>query len=306
MPAVCATGTRTPDRRADDPPLYSPGLSFQAHPAARNVADIEPSGRRAHHGAGSAGARSSVARTSTQGPGPWVCETPLVPEPDQAPGQGGPEAKTHGDPGAVDRGMLALLARRDAELAGGAVLVGWKIGFNTPAIQAHFGLDDPVVGYLTDTGVTSDCSSVTLAGWTAPAVEVELALRVGEDGGVAGIAPALELVDLDMPMADIEPVLAGNVCQRGVVFGDEVPGVDPWKVAVAVTKGGALVANGRPVEDPEETIAFVRRFLADHGAMLEPGQRIIAGSMVAPIAVAPGDELNVEFGPLGGLSVRFT
>ena len=201
--------------------------------------------------------------------------------------------------------MRALLARREAELAGGAAVVGWKIGFNTPAIQAHFGLSDPVVGYLTDTGVTPDGSTVTLAGWAAPAVEVELALRVGEDGGVAGIGPALELVDLDMPLADIEPVLAANVCQRGVVFGAEVPGVDPWSVAVAVTKAGALVAGGRPVEDPAETVAFVRRFLADHGATLETGHRIIAGSMVAPVAVAPGDELRVDFGPLGALGVRF-
>jgi 2-keto-4-pentenoate hydratase len=228
-----------------------------------------------------------------------------VPESDQAAGRDRPESSTTGGAGAVERGMRALLGRRDAELAGGAAVVGWKIGFNTPAIQAHFGLDDPVVGYLTDTGVTPDRSTVTVAGWTAPAVEVELALRVGDSGGVAGIGPALELVDLDMPIADIETVLAANVCQRGVVFGDEVPGVDPWGVAVVATKGGALVAQGRPVEDPAETVAFVRRFLADHGAALEPGHRIIAGSMVAPIPVAPGDEVEVDFGPLGALGVRF-
>ena len=97
--------------------------------------------------------------------------------------------------------------------------MGWKIGFNTPAIQARFGLSDPVVGYLTDTGVTPDCSTVTLAGWTAPAVEVELAVRVGEDGGVAGIGPALEFVDLDMPMADIEPVSRPTSASAGSCSG---------------------------------------------------------------------------------------
>ncbi len=232
-------------------------------------------------------------------------ETPSVPEPHQAAGQGGLDSNTTDDPGAVERGMRVLLARREAELKGGASAVGWKIGFNTPAIQAHFGLDDPVVGYLIDSGVTPDGSTVSVAGWTAPAVEVEMALRVGDDGGVAGIGPALELVDLDMPVADIEPVLEGNVCQRGVVFGEEVAGVDPWSVSVAVTKGGALVAEGQPVEDPATTVAFVRRFLSDHGAALEAGHRIIAGSMVAPVAVEPGDELEVDFGPLGTLGVRF-
>ena len=39
-----------------------------------------------------------------------------------------------------------------------------------------------------------------------------------------------------------------------------------------------------------------RPYLAAHGAALEPGQRIIAGSVVAPVAVAPGDELTCRSG----------
>ena len=211
---------------------------------------------------------------------------------------------------AVSRGMSAQLARRDAALAEGAAQVGWKIGFNTPAIQEVFGLSQPVVGYLLDTGVTPDGASVSLAGWTAPAVEVEVAVRVGEGNEVAGLAPALELVDLDISFDDIEPVLAENICQRGVVFGAEVPGADPWAMVAVVTKlsedgSGAVVAEGRITEDPATTLAFVNAYLASHGATLEPGARIIAGSVVAPVAVTPGDTLRVDFGPLGELSVRF-
>jgi 2-keto-4-pentenoate hydratase len=206
---------------------------------------------------------------------------------------------------ALSRGMAALLERRAAELDAGAAPVGWKIGFNTPAIQKHFGLSDPVVGYLTDTGVTPDGAAVDLTGWTAPAVEVEVAIRVDDHGEVGGLAPALELVDLDLPFDDLEPILAGNVFQRGVVFGDEVPGVDPWAVKTEVTRAGAVVAEGSLAEDPATTLAFVRSFLAAHGAALQPGDRIIAGSMVPPLAVASGDTLQVTFGPLGELSVRF-
>ncbi len=211
---------------------------------------------------------------------------------------------------AVTRGMKAQLARRDGELADGASQVGWKIGFNTPAIQQHFGLADPVVGYLLDRGVTPDGATVELAGWSSPAVEVEVAVRVGEPSAgrptVAGLAPALELVDLDISFDDIEPVLAANICQRGVVFGDEVPGIDPFSVTVAVTKNGDPAGEGSLLEDPAVTAAFVESFLLAHGASLEPGQRIIAGSLAAPVTVAAGDELSVTFGPLGALSVRFT
>jgi 2-oxo-hept-3-ene-1,7-dioate hydratase len=206
---------------------------------------------------------------------------------------------------AVSRGMRALLARRDAALAAGAAPVGWKIGFNTPAIQAHFGLTDAVVGYLVDTGVWPDAASVSLAGWGSPAVEVEVALRVGADGGVAGLAPALELVDLDISFDDIEPVLAANICPRGVIFGEEVPGADPWAMVATVTRAGDVVAEGALVEDPAATLLSVGSYLAVHGAALQPGDRIIAGSVVAPVGVAPGDELDISFGPLGKLSVRF-
>ncbi len=205
----------------------------------------------------------------------------------------------------VTRGMRALLARRDVALAAGAAPVGWKIGFNTPAIQQHFGLTDAVVGFLTDTGVSPDGATVSLAGWGAPAVEVEVAVRVGNGGEVAGLSPALELVDLAEPFDDIEPVLAGNICHRGVIFGDEVPGVDPWAMVATVTRAGDVVAEGRLVEDPATTVTFVRSFLAANGATLQPGDRIIAGSVVAPVAVGPGDELRVDFGPLGQLSVAF-
>ena len=210
----------------------------------------------------------------------------------------------------VARGMRVQLARRDGELADGARQIGWKIGFNTPAIQQHFGLSQPVVGHLLDRAVVPDGSTVELAGWTSPAVEVEVAVRVGQSASgaptVAGLAPALELVDLGISFDDIEPVLGANICQRGVVFGSEVPGVDPFSIAVDVTKNGEPAGQGVLLEDPALTAAFVGSFLAAHGAALEPGQRIIAGSLTAPVAVAPGDALSVTFGPLGALSIRFS
>jgi 2-keto-4-pentenoate hydratase len=203
--------------------------------------------------------------------------------------------------------MRSLLARRDGELAAGAKGVGWKIGFNTPAIQEHFGISEAVVGYLVDSGIVEPGATTSLEGWVSPAVEVELAIRVGEDGAVAGLGPALELVDLDISFNDIEPVLAGNICHRAVIFGDEVPGADPWSLLATVEKDGSVVGrDGRITEDPASTVAFVRRFLADHGAALEPGHRVIAGSVLPPVSVAPGDALDVSFGPFGTLRIAFS
>jgi 2-keto-4-pentenoate hydratase len=202
--------------------------------------------------------------------------------------------------------MRTLLARREAELAGGATAVGWKIGFNTPAIQAHFGITGAVVGYLTDTTVMEAGQPVDLGRWRGPALEVEVAIRVGDDGGVAGLAPALELVDLDLPFDRLEPILAANVFHRGVVFGPEMAGADLSHLAVEVVKDGQLVADGRLLEQPEVTVEVVRSFLNHYGAQLQPGDRIIAGSLIAPLTIAPGDRLDVSYGSFGSLDVAFS
>jgi 2-keto-4-pentenoate hydratase len=207
--------------------------------------------------------------------------------------------------GPVSAGMRALLARRSAELGSGATDVGWKIGFNTPAIQQHFGLTTPVVGYLCSNTVRSADIPVDLSGWERPALEVEVAITVGADGSVAALAPALELVDLDLPFDRIEPILAGNVFHRGVIFGSEVPGADVRDLAVSVVKAGELVADGRLVEEPATTVEVVTIFLEQHGARLLAGHRIIAGSMIPPLTIAPGDQLEVSFGVLGSIAVTF-
>ena len=73
---------------------------------------------------------------------------------------------------------------------------------------------------------------------------------MGDDGTVAGLAPALELVDLDTSFDDIEPVLAGNICHRGVIFGDEVPGVNPWAMVGDGDQGGPRRGGGVPGGGP--------------------------------------------------------
>ena len=177
----------------------------------------------------------------------------------------------------LDAGMRALLARRADALTTGARSVGWKIGFNAPGLQVHFGLDGPVVGYLTDSTVHEPGAPVEISRWVRPALEVEVAVRVGEDGGVAGLGPALELVDLDRGFDDLELILAGNVFHRGVIFGDEVPGVEgdltgPMGLEVEVRRTKESLATGRLAERPEVTVEVVRAFLNAHGAALEPGR----------------------------------
>jgi 2-keto-4-pentenoate hydratase len=58
--------------------------------------------------------------------------------------------------------------------------------------------------------------------------------------------------------------------------------------------------------DAVGTVRLVADFLGGHGAALAPGDRILAGSLAAPLLVAPGDAVSADFGPLGRLSLAFT
>jgi 2-keto-4-pentenoate hydratase len=206
-------------------------------------------------------------------------------------------------PAGLDAGMRRLLASRSAALDGGARAIGWKIGFNGPAVQDHFGLTGAVVGYLTDRTVIPVGHQVDVNRWEHPALEVELAIRVGADGAIAGLAAAVELVDLDLPFDDLEPILAGNVFHRGVIFGPEFADLRLGELEGVVTVDGQVVARGPLTEPPAVTIEFVQAFLAERGAVLAPGDRIIAGSLIAPMSIGSGDHYDIAFGPLGSMRV---
>src|SRR5438093_6456411 len=126
--------------------------------------------------------------------------------------------------------MQAQLARWRRGIAGGAARVGWKIGFNSPAAERQLGLDGTVVGHLTQATVLAPGTSHSLAGSHLVSAEPEVAIHLGRDvpagaGGdavraaIAALGSAIELVDIDRPLDDLETILAANVFHRAVLLG---------------------------------------------------------------------------------------
>ena len=199
--------------------------------------------------------------------------------------------------------MEALLAARERELRAGASPLGWKIGINVKAVQAGLGLDGPVVGYLTSSGLVDDGAGVGVGRWTNAMLEPEVAIRVGDDDEPAGLAPAIELVDIDVPLDDLEQILRRNVFHRRVVLGSEnsVEVSDP--VACEVMRDGEVIATADTPFDAREIVLYVREFLAAHGAELRAGDRIIAGSLTTPVALTGSGRYEVSIAGLGGVAV---
>jgi 2-keto-4-pentenoate hydratase len=209
----------------------------------------------------------------------------------------------------IERGMTTQLEGWRASLAEpGIERVGWKVGLNAPPVMEALGIERPVIGWITSRTALEPGGEVPTAGTTKLGAEPELAITVGAGGAVAGLAPAIELVDIDQPFEDLEAILAGDIFHHGVLFG---PVSEPRPLAgitARVQRDGAAEAEldlADKVGDPADTIALVRGRLEEIGETLVPGDRIIAGSLTPIQWAEPGSELVLDLGPLGAVAVRY-
>ena len=220
-------------------------------------------------------------------------------------------------------GMTAQLTARRQLLDAGHKALGWKLAFGGPAAMERLGTNAPLVGFLTDRALLASGSLVSLANWTKPAAEPEIAVHMGKDlpGGadrstaiaaIAGLGPAIELADVDHLSDDVEGTLARNIYQRYVVLGAKNA-----RNAGGVLEGltGCVIRNDTEIAKVTdfqaltgELIDIVRHtanLLAAFGEKLEAGQVIITGSIIPPPCVAPGEELVFRLEPVDTISVRF-
>src|SRR6476469_10803767 len=134
----------------------------------------------------------------------------------------------------VVRGMQAQLAARRKRLDAGYQPLGWKVGFGAPAMLQLLNISAPLVGFLTRNARVQSGGSVSFAGWSKPVLEPEIAVHIGRDvpadadgetakAAIAGISPAIEIVDLTAPPQDPERILSDNIYHRHVVLGGPRP-----------------------------------------------------------------------------------
>ena len=224
----------------------------------------------------------------------------------------------------IDRGMAAQLAARRERIAAGETPVGWKLGFGTQAAMQRFGLAAPLVGFLTARGIVPSGGTVSLAGWSRPAAEPEVAVKMGRDLGagadeaavraaISALAPAIELVDPDPAVEEVTEILAGNVFHRHVVLGaanTAFTGGNVEGLTGRVHRNGTEAAATSDLEANAGKIVPIVRYVADllahSGENLRAGDFIIAGSVVPPIQLDANDEeIAFDVGPLGSVLVRF-
>lgn len=220
----------------------------------------------------------------------------------------------------IRRGIERMLSARAEHLAGGERPLGWKLGFGAPASLEKFGLSGPLLGFLTDATVHDPGATVSCEGWAHPVAEPEIAVYLDADvdpeagsvaGAIGGLGAAIELADVHSPPDDLAATLAGNVFHRAVVLGFADFG---RAGAVREDLRGRVVHDGEEVADTTDVeaitgdlvdiIGHAAALLGAAGERLSAGDVIIAGSIIPPLPIRPGEEIVFELMPLPAISVR--
>jgi 2-keto-4-pentenoate hydratase len=180
-----------------------------------------------------------------------------------------------------------------AALRSGAERVGWKLGMGE---RERIG-SGPAIGHLTSATRLEPGAAFDASGVAPLHADCEVAVELGPDG-IAGYGAALELVDLGSPPANPHDVVAANVFHRAFALGP----LDRREPSPDVE--GALIVDGElrdsaPIgREPAGLVAVVGELLAELGERLEPGDRLITGSVVQ-VPLDGADRVIADLGPLG-------
>jgi hypothetical protein len=176
-----------------------------------------------------------------------------------------------------------------------AAASGSRPAFGIGAVQELIG-GTPVPGHLTTATQLVPGATFDPRGAAALHADCEVVVTVGPDE----LGVALELVDLARQAGDMEAIVTGNVLHLAFALGPTAADL-PGEARLIVN--GVVRARARVRIDHRATVEALTRILEAAGEHLQPGDRIITGSVVQ-VAVAPGDHVVAEIDGLGRADAR--
>ena len=236
----------------------------------------------------------------------------------------GPLTAAHPEIDVVDAYEIQLINIR-RRVAGGARIVGHKVGLSSEAMQQMMGVDEPDYGHLlAEMEVFSD-RPVPAGRYLYPRVEVEVGFILADDlpgegcteddvlAATAAYAPAIELIDTRITEWKIGlcDTIADNASSAGFVLGPErvsPKDVDICGIDAVLTRNGEVVAQGRSdavLGNPVTAVAWLARKVDSFGVRLKAGDIVLPGSCTRAIDVRAGDDFVAEFAGLGSVRLSF-
>ncbi|MEE6176970.1 2-keto-4-pentenoate hydratase [Mycobacterium sp. 050134] len=235
-----------------------------------------------------------------------------------------PLTGAHPDIDVVDAYEIQLINIR-RRVAGGARIVGHKVGLSSEAMQQMMGVDEPDYGHLLDEMQVFEDTPVKASRYLYPRVEVEVGFVLAADLPGAGcteddvlaateaLVPSIELIDTRITEWKIAlcDTIADNASSAGFVLGAARvwPGkLDVKAIEAVLTRNGEVVAEGRSdavLGNPVTAVAWLARKVESFGVRLRKGDVVLPGSCTRAIDARAGDEFVAEFTGLGSVRLSF-
>lgn len=221
----------------------------------------------------------------------------------------------------IEEGYATLAQNERDWIAAGRVPSGWKVGLTSVEAQRRIGSEGPCFGRLFSDMASPNESTIEWGRFGNPRIEAEIAFRLGKDlnpGGATSDAieatiPAIEIVDSRYPQGPAGPgeLVADNVSGAGFVLGDPTPFMSSFDFEgcrAEVARNGMPEKSGRGSDclgSPLLSLEWLAEELNHRGRSLRSGDVILSGSLIAPLAVRPGDDIRIEFEGLGSVAIAF-
>jgi 2-keto-4-pentenoate hydratase len=220
----------------------------------------------------------------------------------------------------VQEELQRLLAPERGEIA------GWKTAITTPVMQDLMGLDHPCAGAVFAGKIHQSPARLPVEGFVNPAVECEIAVRLGADltaGGydrqsVAGAVEAcmacIELIDDQNAVYKTTTafdLVANNAWNGGLVLGPAVTdldGLDLGALEGRMSIGGRAMGVGHGADvlgHPLNALAWLANHLVARGRPLRRGMVVSTGSIVSTKWPKAGESVVVEIEGLGEAIAHF-
>jgi len=235
-----------------------------------------------------------------------------------------PLTSIHSDIDVVDAYEIQLINIRQ-RVAGGARVIGHKVGLSSEAMQKMMGVDEPDYGHLLADMEVFEDTPVPAGRFLYPRVEVEVGFILADDlpgagcteddvlAATAAFAPSIELIDTrikDWKIALCDTI-ADNASSAGFVLGIQrvsPKDIDIKGIDAVLTRNGEVVAEGRSdavLGNPVTAVAWLARKVDSFGVRLKAGDIVLPGSCTRAIDARPGDEFVADFTGLGSVRLSF-
>ena len=216
-------------------------------------------------------------------------------------------------------------ANIEKRIAGGARIIGRKIGLTSVAVQKQLGVDQPDYGMLLDDMEILNGGTIAWSELTQPKIEAEIAFVLSKDLPSARIGAADVISAIDYALASLEIVgsrienwniritdtIADNASASHFILGHrpvKISDFDLLNCSMSMEKNGEKVSEGKGsacLGSPINATLWLAQRMASLGQPLRAGDVVLTGAVGPMATVRPGDHIKAVFDVLGEVSVHF-